>query len=234
MALGLAAIGGDTAVMDELIDNQNVHVDQKSPVGRTALHELLALETSKFDPKAQQWVTTRAQRLIARGADVNARNRRGQTALHLACFCNNVPMITALNALRPPKTLPDPNARDDRGWTPLDTTLAATNREAEILLHASGAGVAPPLRPGLLSTVEILSQATLCEDPADSHKARKFIEKLYANADLRPMLHLAAAAACNDRNPPNGGLRLFASKTNTVGSLYGQSIGARPIRRLIG
>ncbi len=226
MALGLAAIWGDDGVMDELINNQHVPVDQKSPIGRTALHEILAEQTSKTDRVAQQSVTDRAQKLIARGADVNARNARGQTALHVAGFRNNVPMITALNAQTVPPAVPDPTALDDRGWTPLDMTLAATNREAEVLFHAGGVGVPPPLKGGRLSTVDILSQATMCEDPADSHKARKFIERLYANAELRPMLHLAAAAACNPHKPGQGGLRLFASKGGTVGSLYGQAIGA--------
>jgi ankyrin repeat protein len=226
MALGMAAVEGDGAAMDELI-RRGVSVDQKSPRGRTALHEVLAQEVSKTNLAAQAAVANKAQALIARGADVNARNGRGETALHLAGFRNNRPMITALRALTSPPaaSVPDLNARDNRGWTPIDTAMASTNLEAENLLHTAPTGVAPPLKAGRLSTVDILVQATRCEDSADAHKARKFIEQIYANADLRPMLHLAAAAACNNHHPPNGGLRLFASKDQTVGELFGRSVG---------
>jgi len=228
MALGLAALEGDKAALAELITARGVDVDQKNPTGRTALHEVLSQQTSKTDRVAQEGVRDKALNLIStHGADVNARNGRGETALHLAGFRNNTPMIKALADRLGSDNSIDPEIRDDRGWTALDTTLGSTNREAEDLLHAEGlGGKKPPLKPGKLSTVDILAQSTRCQDPADELKARKFIEKLYANEALRPMLDLAAAASCNDRNPPDGGLRLFASKTNVVGPLYGQSIGS--------
>lgn len=228
MALGLAALEDDKAALNELVTVRGVGIDQKNPIGRTALHEVLSQQTSKTDKAAQQRVTDRAMTLVSRhGADVNARNGRGETALHLAGFRNNTSMISELAKRVGAPNGPDPDLRDDRGWTALDTTLGATNREAEELLHSEGlGGTAPTLKAGPLSTVDILVQSTRCQDPGDAIKARRFIEKLYANAALRPMLDLAAAASCNDRDPPNGGLRLFASKTNVVGPLYGQTIGA--------
>lgn len=226
-ALASAAMEGNGAAIDELVNQRGIDINQKSPAGRTALHEVLSVETAKTNVAGQKAMTARAKELIRRNADVNARTAAGETALHIAGFNNNVPMLEALAELNGTNRAADPDARDNRGWTPLDTTMAATNREAEQVLHREGmGGTAPPLKAGPLSTVDILSQSTLCQDENDTHKARKFYERLYANADLRPMLDLAAAAACNDRDPPNGGLRLVASKTNVVGPLYGQSIGA--------
>ena len=228
MALAMAALNDNTAAVAELVNNRGVSVEQKSPKGRTALHEILSQEIKKTNLPAQQKATAQAKNLIiTHAADVNATNRRGETALHLAGFRNNVSMINELAALKGSGNEPDPTIRDDRGWTALDTTLGATNREAEDALHGKGlGGKTPPLAGGKLSSIDILYQSTLCEDPADAHKVRIMLEKLYANADLRPMLDMAAAAACDDRDPPDGGLRLFASKTNTVGRLYGQTVGA--------
>jgi ankyrin repeat protein len=221
MALGIAAVHGDTAAMDELVNVRRVPVDQKSPKGRTALHEVLGQEIDKTDLAKQTTAAQGVTALISRGADVNARNGLGQTALHQAAFANNIPAMQAIATLNGTNRAADVGARDARGWTPADTAMAATNVEAEgAMVNDFNVASTPPLKAGTMSTVDILAQATMSQDIKDSPKARQFIEQLYANEALRPMLDLAAAAACNDRDPPNGGLRLFASKTNTVGLLY--------------
>jgi ankyrin repeat protein len=228
MALGLAAVEGDSNALDELINNRGVNINQKSPVGRTALLEVVSKEILKTDVAGQQQLTANAGLLTARGADINARNGRGETAMHIAGFRNNQSLITALKAVTSPPSpaVADLTARDNRGWTPMDTAMGGTNREAEDLLHPGPTGQAPPLKAGQLSSIDILHQATMCEDPADSHKVRKFLEQLYANPDLRPLLDLAAASACDNHKPPNGGMRFFASMTNTVGRLYARDVGA--------
>ena len=205
-----------------------VNIDQVNGKGRTALLELCSQEIGKSDSAKQKEVTGKAVTLISKGANVNAQNGVGHTALHQAAFRNNTDLMGVLKDFGA-----DPKIKDERGWTAHDMALASTNKEAEEFFYSEGMADRDPklvdsfdpTAKVLTSTIDILCQATMCNDPAQESEVRKSYETLYADPTMRPMLDLAAAAACKQRNPPKGGLRIFVSNTNVVGPLFGQTIG---------
>jgi len=81
--------------------------------------------------------TNQARTLIARGADVNARNCKEQTALMLAVMTGD----ESINSVRLLiETGADVNAKDRDGNTPLDYARAADNHEQlEVILKKAGA-----------------------------------------------------------------------------------------------
>lgn len=217
--LTTAALKGSDALVGKLVD-AGVDPNQVNSRGRTTLHELAGYEAPKSDKATHGRLAGTAVALVGKGADANAVNGAGQTALHLAGFRNNADMI---------KTLPgaDPSIRDRRGWTAMDMTLASTCVEAEQAFYDKKlATPKPPTTDGKHSSVDILCGATHCNAPStDDLNVRKMFEALYAVPELRPIVDLAAASACNDRKPPKGGLRIFANDSNNVGPLFGKSMG---------
>lgn len=110
---------------------------------------------------AAGWGSARsAELLIARGANVNARGRHGDTPLHVAAYHQNLPLAVSLLQHRA-----DVNARSNPGWTPLHKAMErlALMRETETpspddvattvrlvqLLLASGAAVDAPNASGV-------------------------------------------------------------------------------------
>ncbi|MFB8787332.1 MAG: ankyrin repeat domain-containing protein [Potamolinea sp.] len=74
-----------------------------------------------------------AQLLIAKGADVNAKNKNGETPLHLARSQEMVQLLIAKGA--------DVNAKNKNGETPLRLALRINKQEIAQLLIANGADV---------------------------------------------------------------------------------------------
>jgi hypothetical protein len=74
------------------------------------------------------------QVLINSGADVNAKNIGGATALHIAARMNNVDVIETLI-----KNNAKINTKDNDGWTPLMRASLAGNKEAVNVLLDNGA-----------------------------------------------------------------------------------------------
>jgi hypothetical protein len=68
--------------------------------------------------------------LIASGADVKAKNKAGQTALHLAAASGSVEKVKLLLEAKA-----DPNALDEKGWAPIDHAMNRTTGDKAKLLE---------------------------------------------------------------------------------------------------
>ena len=82
--------------------------------------------------------------LLAAGADVNAADILGRTALHVACFYNRKQIAELLIAHGA-----DVKARDSDGLTPLHAAVLAANPEIATLLLAKGADVNAQTETGM-------------------------------------------------------------------------------------
>ena len=84
----------------------------------------------------------RIRDLIARGADVNARNHKGQTALHCAAKAGFAPIVSLLL-----KRGAEVDLKDNEGQTPLMTALRSTikneDRLREVIRLLTAAGANP-------------------------------------------------------------------------------------------
>jgi ankyrin repeat protein len=78
-------------------------------------------------------------RLIASGANVNARGARGQTPLHLAVDAQRYDILHLLL-----EKSADPNVRDDEGAAPLDDAVWRGSTDAVAMLIAHGARLNDP------------------------------------------------------------------------------------------
>ena len=108
--LHLAAHFGHGDAVDALLEAKaDVHARSTNGEGNMALHAALAGKSG----------ARIVSRLLARGADVNARAAGGHTALHEAAFRGNLELTALLLAHGA-----DATARNDEGQTPLDVAQA--------------------------------------------------------------------------------------------------------------
>ena len=151
-----AAARGDLSVVKTLLSH-NVDINVKDNRGYTAFSHALErlddevvdalLERPELDPNCHglngrpalmalvwSYDKERAEKLLAHGADVGARDRDGDTALHGAAKNGEVGMIQLLLDKGA-----DPNARNNQGGTPLMWAVVYGNSQAVSLLLSRGA-----------------------------------------------------------------------------------------------
>jgi hypothetical protein len=169
--------------------------------------------------------------LAAKGAKLDAKNKAGQTGLHLAAMNGLTKNIEKLLTSGANAAL-----TDKRGWKAIDMAVASGKVETEQAFFTAQAAQNAKLvknDEGQFSTVEILMRATRFEDPNDQNRIETMYKELYTDPLLRPILDLAALDAAGERRPPQqatgsdrgSGLRLFVadSTKDNVGSLYNAS-----------
>ncbi len=121
--LGLAAFFGRADVAQHLLERgADVKMVARNPMQVTALHAAVATNQVAI-----------AKALLARGADVNARQQQGWTPLHGAAAEGKVELVTLLLSHGA-----DLNARNDEGKTPLAAALERNQPAAAELLRAKG------------------------------------------------------------------------------------------------
>lgn len=91
----------------------------------------------------QEYVLAAVFALVSARADVNVRNARGESPLHIACAHHPLPVISALLDQPFSPARPDLALRDNRGRTPLHRAVAAGAplETLEYLVQGKGAAV---------------------------------------------------------------------------------------------
>jgi ankyrin repeat protein len=123
-----AAKSGDVETLKGLLDGNPDLVNKTNFLGATALHYA-----------AREGQAKAAALLLARGADVNARDHSGQTALHWAATAGQEDVAEVLIA-----SGADVNLKSSlSGWTPLHLAakLGRTNFAALLLSHGADVGI---------------------------------------------------------------------------------------------
>jgi ankyrin repeat protein len=117
--LGLACYFGHRPVVEQLLEHgAEINTPARNPMGVTALHAALAGP----DPEA-------ARLLVARGADVNARQSGGNTPLHTTAFNGHLELTRVLL-----EAGADPSLQSDDGKTARDVALEHGHTEVAALL----------------------------------------------------------------------------------------------------
>jgi ankyrin repeat protein len=135
-----AAAMGDTAALTDLLD-KGEPVDSRAPDQATPL--ISAALAGQLD------IT---KLLIAKGADVMARNSGGFTALHAAAYSGSVAVVSVL--LDNKSVLDD--AANKAGATPLFVAAEMNQKDVVELLIARGSDVKRPEAHGYLATTRAL------------------------------------------------------------------------------
>ena len=171
-----------------------------------------------------------AQHLMAAGADVNARDAEGISALMLAANAGNLPMVSALLAAGA-----DVNAATDSGWTALSKSVYSMDLKhgfADVTqaLIAAGANIEAPIgygvRPLMLAAgygetavVEALLNAgadVLAKNEGGYTALMMVKQKFYV--DVINLLHEAEQLAglgegsCGSKNAPDANVITFLKR----------------------
>lgn len=110
---------------------RGAQAQQPEPIaGMTALMHLAVGANDLGEPQMQ----TLLRALLARGAELNARNARGSTALHFAGAASNLTLVRLLL-----EAGADPNIRNDRGETALAVAQRRQQTDLVKLLLQAGA-----------------------------------------------------------------------------------------------
>ncbi len=122
--LGLAAFFGRKAILDELIRRgADVNIHSNNAMRVMALHSAVAHRD--IDRAIQM-----ARSLLEKGAEVNAKQSGGFTALHEAALRGNIELTSLLL-----RWGADPSIKDDEGKSPIDIAGHAGHAEVVSLLR---------------------------------------------------------------------------------------------------
>jgi ankyrin repeat protein len=225
--------------MVTLLLERGANVSYKDEKGRTPLHWAVEQRMDKDSDllELQQARENRTESItnallasvpskIAKQQLVNVQDAEGTTALHVAAWSDHPGAI---------KKLVDEGANleitDKRGWRPLEVAMGSTKDRSEAMLLECGAQPSRTLGDGAAparSTVDVLCEATFCDNPEHASNVREQLENLYANELLRPIMDLCALDALRPRVSPKtdavnanvGGGRFFVADSEQVGKLY--------------
>ena len=126
--LHLAAFFGRIPVVEFLLSRRApVNEVSRNPSALRPLHSAVA-------HRQPQVALEISRALIAAGADVNAAQHGGWTALHAAAVHGNVPLVRLLL-----EAGADPHAKNDTGQTPAALAKTKNHKEVIALLQARGA-----------------------------------------------------------------------------------------------
>jgi hypothetical protein len=135
----------------EILIRNGADVNARGEGGLTPLHTVAVRETKSFlyinglceAPSGATYFVAAPGRivvelLVAKGADVNARNALGETPLHRAALWGQPGVAEALMAAGA-----DVNAKSDDGKTPLKRAIECQNDEVAEVLRKAGAKESP-------------------------------------------------------------------------------------------
>jgi len=225
-AMHVAALVGDQAQFQALLDAGG-DINRRTKDGDTPLTALCGIRKDGAEKGPQ---ATMVDFICQKpGVDLNAENKDGRTAMHLAAWCGNEQSLEKLHARGAAS-----NTRDSRGWTPAQVAAASTKTSAEKFFYDKGLEPNPPLVQNTdpsVSTIDLLLKATLCEPPNDLAKMKTAYEELYSNPCLRPIMDLVALDAAKPRDPSDptsGGMRFVVANDDNVGKLYNTTDSTPP------
>lgn len=175
-----------------------------------------AKERIPFDPQLvlaiQKGDVARLKTFIDKGFDVNARDKKGDTALMAAALVGQLAVVKFLLDRGA-----DPNTQGDRGWTALELAAGQSNADVVTALKERGAQVtlAAAAALGDLGRVKRFTEEGTGSDATAKQRALTYAA---ANGHLHVSRHLLAdgASVCSTDAFSNSALMLAAERGHTA------------------
>ena len=174
------------------------------------------------------WHLEAIRYLVSKGADINARNKKGKTALHYACASSQILSLHFIELLLGLGA--DPRIKDDNDISPID--LAASPQKLQIL-GKYGVDISKSMNDSLWLGIGELN-IELVEMALDSgiDINRKEDSPIYTRKELEWEIHSTALYA-GHLAVPLAGVFLYSDYTQTEQSSTGEDLRAAIIRLLL-